>query len=71
MRPVILGLTGSEAMALRAEVDVRIDKEVARIPTVDPSMVEAAYEQISTLRSVRDKLDVALTVRESVISVPF
>lgn len=71
MRPVILGLTGAEAMTLRAQVDTQLYRESEILATLEPESAKLLQEQMALLRGLRDKLDAALTVRESRISVPF
>lgn len=71
MRPVILGLTGAEALTLRAQVDTQLDREVAIIDKLDPTSAQLLQDQVSLLRALRDKLDAAMTVRTTRIAVPF
>ncbi len=71
MRPVILGLTGAEAMTLRAQVDTQLDRESELVEKLDPESAVLLHDQMGLLRSLRDKLDAALTVREARIPVPF
>lgn len=71
MRPVILGLSGSEAMTLRAQVDVKIDTYTACVDGLDPDTKEATFAVISLLRSIRDKLDAGLELRDTDVKAPF
>jgi hypothetical protein len=71
-RLVFVGLTGAQAIAVRAQADIQIDRDedlLAR--TQDPEDQLLLKAQIDLLTVVRDKFDMATTLRDEFIPVPF
>lgn len=73
MRPVILGLTGAEAITMRAELDIQVDRteDFFKRSAKDPELQTLIEQQLSLLRTVLDKIDRAIAFRETEIPVPF
>ncbi len=71
MRPVILGLSGAKVLTLRALIDVQLDRDEEALGRATQDDRAALEDTVILLRSMRDQLDVALIVRDSVIPVPF
>lgn len=73
MRPVIVGLTGAEAITARAQIDAQIDYDEALLArSTEETLRTLLRSQLDLLYGLRAKFDKAMAFREQPpIPAPF